>query len=147
MASSSCPLPPGPLRAAWQGGGTAPLFLWFRPGGEPVGQPADGQGDQHVQHRMLLEEHRRKGDEDGRRRKGGPPAGGAKVLAVPGADQDGHRGDHMERWADVGVGVEKIEARHKAGDDIVPLKDHRAQLLAVGKDHKQDDCNGVGEAA
>ena len=85
-------------------------FLASWPVYQDVRDGADGKGGQNVQNGVLFQKHRGQGDQDRNDRECNPPFGGAEMPAVPGAQGHCHRTDYMDRWADIGVGIELIKA-------------------------------------
>ena len=67
------------------------------------------------------------------------------MPAVPGAQGHRRRADHMDRRADIGIGVKLIKALQESGEDVVPFKSDRPQLLTVGKQDVEHHGRGVGQ--
>ena len=113
---------------------------------ELIGDETDGQGRQNVQHRVLL--HEQGGDTDQQRGqgKGQLPAPMGQPPAMPGGEHHRQRADHMDGGADVGIGIELIEAGNEGCQQVIPGEGRRAQVLAGGPDqvHKEGGtvCKG-----
>lgn len=88
------------------------LFLFRRTVNDVIGEQANGQRRQQIQHRMLPEEDRGDGDQKRHNAKSNPPWKGGKAFAVPRRKHHRQRADHMEGGADVGIGVEAVEKLH-----------------------------------
>lgn len=71
---------------------------------------------------MLLHKYRGKGNQQRHSHKGGPPQGCPEPFRIPRAKGHRHRTYHMQGRADIGIGIKRIEARNKTGQEIIPFK-------------------------
>lgn len=107
------------------------LFLFRRTVNDIIGDEANGQRRQQIQHRMLPEKNCGDRDQEGGYAKYDLPWQCGKMAAVPCGKHDRHGADHMERGADIGIGVEAVEKLHHVHHPVVPGEFYRAEFLAV----------------
>ena len=112
---------------------------------QTVSQETDREGNKNINDGMLLEEYRRHTDEQADNNEGRSPFQRTEPFAVQCRAHDSHGINDMQGWRDIRIGIKQIELADKPGQQVIPRKHGRPEILDRRKQNEDDQGERVGD--